>query len=756
MTPRQVGSYRIDRLLGVGGMGEVYLAFDTGRDRYVALKLLPEALSGDEEYLRRFQRESHIAARLREPHVIPIHDYGEIDGQLFIDMRLVDGVDIGALLKTDGPIAPERVVHLLGQVAQALDAAHADHLVHRDIKPSNILVTESDFVYVVDFGIARAIGARQTPLTITGATIGTLHYMAPERFADQAIDGRADVYSLACVLHECLTGAPPFDGKDLPALIYAHLYSSPPRASGLAEGVPTALDAVIARGLAKDPAGRFPSAGLLAAAAREALLTEEPVPAMTQLPAPGWSETSAPAWEIGVTAWQSVEPPPAPEPLPDPEPLADPEPLPDPEPEPAVSRLARPVPDSPTQTVPTDGVDAWGAPLLPEKMLHGTSIDPDVSHLPPDEVVGGQGDSPARGPGAWRLAAILVGVAVLAAAVTLIVTASTKPNTGDPAAATSAGPSASPSLTVPTVAEKITVGGTPSYVQVAPNGQCAYVANPFTHVITVLNTATDQVSGVIKIPQGPPQFVSFSPDSRTAYVSVYATGKNPAHLVVFIDTATKKVTATVSVNNHTPGPLTTSPDGRYLYVPNHNMSMTGFNVNIMDVIDTTTKKLTSTIAVPPNPHWVVFAKSGLVYYVTDHMSTTVTVLNAANNQKVTEIQVGETPHGIAISPDGSRLAITSFSGNEVFVVSTANDKQVATIPVGRNPLEIAYSPDGRYIYTADNEDNEVTVIDAAANRVIGKVSTGKAPTSISLLPNGRQAYVSDESDGTVEVLNLPE
>jgi serine/threonine-protein kinase len=705
-------------------MGEVYLAYDTDRDRYVALKLLPEALSGDEEYLRRFQRESHIAARLREPHVIPIHDHGEIDGQLFIDMRLVDGVDIGALLKADGPIAPERVVHLLGQVAQALDAAHADHLVHRDIKPSNILVTESDFVYVVDFGIARATGARQTPLTVTGATIGTLHYMAPERFADQAIDGRADVYSLACVLHECLTGAPPFDGKDLPALIYAHLYSSPPRASGLAEGVPAALDAVIARGMAKDPAERFPSAGLLAAAAREALLTEEPVPAMTPLPAPGWSETPAPAWEIGDTAWQTVAPPPELEPPPYEDPLPDPEPSP-----------------------------------LPENMLQGTRIDPDLSHLPPDEAVGGQGDSPARGPRVWRLAAILVGVAVLAAAVTLIVTASTKSNSGDSAgtssaAAASAGPSASPSLAVPAVAEKIRVGGTPSYVQVAPNGQFAYVANPFTHVLTVLNTATDQVSGVIKIPQGPPQFVSFSPDSRTAYVSVYTTGKNLVHLVVFVDTATKKATATVSVNNHTPGPSTTSPDGRYLYVPNHNMSMTGANVNIMDVIDTTTKKLTSTVAVPPNPHWVVFAKSGLVYYVTDHMSTTVTVLKAASNQKVTEIQVGETPHSIAISPDGSLLAITSFSGNEVFVVSTATDKQVATIPVGRNPLDIAYSPDGRYIYTADNEDNEVTVIDAAADRVIGEVPTGKAPTSISLLPDGHQAYVSDENDGTVEVLNL--
>ena len=165
-----------------------------------------------------------VAARLREPHVIPIHDFGEIGGQLFIDMRLVDGADIGALLETDGRIAPQRAVHLISQVAQALDAAHADHLVHRDIKPSNILVTSSDFVYVVDFGIARSIGGRQTALTITGATTGTLHYMAPERFAGHDIDGRADVYSLACVLHECLTGAPPFDGQDdLPALMYAHL-----------------------------------------------------------------------------------------------------------------------------------------------------------------------------------------------------------------------------------------------------------------------------------------------------------------------------------------------------------------------------------------------------------------------------------------------------------------------------------------------------------------------------------------------------
>src|ERR1700734_386521 len=260
MIPRQVGHYRLDSLLGSGGMGDVYRAYDTYRDRYVALKLLPEGFSGDQEYLKRFQRESNVAARLTEPHVIPIHDFGELGGQLFSDMRLVEGADIGALIAQHGPIAPRRAVQLIAQVAEALDAAHADHLVHRDIKPTNILVTLSDFVYVVDFGIARLIGGRQTPLTNSGVTIGTLHYMAPERFIGHDIDGRADIYSLACLLHECLTGAPPFGDRELPALMYAQLYYPPPAASGLVEGVPPALDAVIARGMAKDRKDRFQTA----------------------------------------------------------------------------------------------------------------------------------------------------------------------------------------------------------------------------------------------------------------------------------------------------------------------------------------------------------------------------------------------------------------------------------------------------------------------------------------------------------------
>ena len=278
MTGRQFGHYELESLVGVGGMGEVWRATDTRRDRTVALKLLPEALGNDADFINRFRRESHVAARLREPHVVPIHDYGEIDGRLFIDMRLVDGRDLGVILK-DGPIAPARAVALMSQVADALEAAHADGLVHRDIKPSNVLVTANDFVYVVDFGIARSIGSTRTSLTMTGATVGTLDYMAPERFTNQPLDGRVDVYSLACVLAECLTATRPFPGEDLASLLYAHLYTDPPRPSSMVPGIPPALDDVISRGMAKRPEDRYDTPCELVTAARAALDGAGGVPA---------------------------------------------------------------------------------------------------------------------------------------------------------------------------------------------------------------------------------------------------------------------------------------------------------------------------------------------------------------------------------------------------------------------------------------------------------------------------------------------
>ena len=243
----------------------------------------------------------------------------------------------------------------------------------------------------------------------------------------------------------------------------------------------------------------------------------------------------------------------------------------------------------------------------------------------------------------------------------------------------------------------------------------------------MLNTATDRVSGTIKIPQGPPQSLSFLPDSRTAYVSVYNT-RGSVHLVAFIDTATSTVTSTVQVDNITPGPSTTSPDGRDLYVPNHNTVLSGTGHNVIDVIDTATRELVDDIPVPANPHWIVFGTNGR-FYSTDFMSATVTVLNAQNNTIITEIPVGETPHSAALSPDGGHLAVTSFDGNVVFLINTATDKEIRAIPVGANPLGIAYSRDGRYLFTVDNLGNSVTVINTADNLPITNIPTGRAPTS---------------------------
>ncbi len=265
----QFGPYRLRRLLGCGGMGEVYEAHDTVKDRTVALKLMSLQFSADDVFRRRMAREAHTAGRLQEPHIVPIHDYGEIGGQLFIDMRFVEGIDLGALLSRNGALPPPRAVAIVGQIAAALDAAHRAGVIHRDIKPENILITGDDFAYLVDFGIAAA--ATDQHLTKTGAAVGSWSYMAPERFGDHDITYRSDIYALACVLYECLTGTRPYQTRDLSSLMGAHLTRPIPRPSLQRPGVPTAFDEVIARGMAKAPDERYTTAGDLARAARQAL-----------------------------------------------------------------------------------------------------------------------------------------------------------------------------------------------------------------------------------------------------------------------------------------------------------------------------------------------------------------------------------------------------------------------------------------------------------------------------------------------------
>lgn len=275
-----LGPYRIESLLGRGGMGAVYRAFDTRRGRRVALKLLNSDIAQDPGYRERFRRESRLAAQLNSPHVIPIHDFGELDdGQLFIDMRLCDGVDLGRLVEAEGPLEPRRAVEIVSQLAEALGVAHREGLVHRDVKPANAIVESHfgrDFVYLVDFGIVRALdggsATNSLSLTATGALVGTMPYMAPELFgADTAPTPRVDVYALGCLFYEILVGRRAYDASNLGGLIHQHLSVHPAPPSTRRPGIPPTLDGVIGRALHKAPEQRWPDTDTFGLAARNAL-----------------------------------------------------------------------------------------------------------------------------------------------------------------------------------------------------------------------------------------------------------------------------------------------------------------------------------------------------------------------------------------------------------------------------------------------------------------------------------------------------
>ena len=265
----QFGRYYLKRLLG-RGIGDVYEAEDTSEQRIVALKVLPPVFSHDLVFCARVQRQARIVGQLQDPHIVPIDDYGEIDGRQFLEMRLIEGTDLSKLLKRQGALSASRAVAILRQIASALDAAHAMGVLHGDVKPENILITRDDFAYLVDFGIADAAPYKGVARVI-GSAVGTWKYTAPERFTAPAVNQQVDIYALTCVLHECLTGSPPYRADRVGALISAHMMEPIPQPSQLQTAVPSAFDEVIACGMAKDPSERYARAGDLALAAHKAL-----------------------------------------------------------------------------------------------------------------------------------------------------------------------------------------------------------------------------------------------------------------------------------------------------------------------------------------------------------------------------------------------------------------------------------------------------------------------------------------------------
>ena len=268
-----VAGYKVEALIGRGGMGAVYRAEEEGLGRKVALKVIAPELAQDERFRERFLRESRIAASLDHPHVIPIYQAGDEDGLLFLAMRYVEGYDLAKLVAEEGALEPKRALDLLSQVAEALDAAHEKGLVHRDVKPSNVLIAEAagrEHCYLGDFGLTKRTGSL-SGVSVAGEIVGTLEYVAPEQITGDPLDERSDVYSLGCVLYECLTGQSPFPRATDVALLWAHVHEEPTPPSKARPELPKELDTVLARALAKEPGRRYRSAGELIAATRSAL-----------------------------------------------------------------------------------------------------------------------------------------------------------------------------------------------------------------------------------------------------------------------------------------------------------------------------------------------------------------------------------------------------------------------------------------------------------------------------------------------------
>jgi streptogramin lyase/tRNA A-37 threonylcarbamoyl transferase component Bud32 len=273
----ELAGYRIEAILGRGGMGTVYLAEHAKLRRKVALKLLSPELSDDPTFRERFIRESQVAASLDHPNIVPIYEADETDGQLYIAMRHVVGTDLEALISREGALAPEHVISIAHQLAGALDAAHERGLVHRDVKPANVLIAPASgsgplgHLYLSDFGLTKHQETAAGRLTRSGQFVGTVDYMAPEQIEGRPLDGRADVYSLGCVAFQCLTGQPPFRKDGDVAVMYAHLREPPPKATELRPELPKDVDRVIARAMAKRSDDRYPTAGELAGALQDAL-----------------------------------------------------------------------------------------------------------------------------------------------------------------------------------------------------------------------------------------------------------------------------------------------------------------------------------------------------------------------------------------------------------------------------------------------------------------------------------------------------
>lgn len=646
------GRYLLIEQLGRGGMGEVWRAHDTAIDRTVALKMLLPHFAQDKTFEQRFRREARAAARLDDPHVVPIHDVGEIDGRLYVTMRLINGQDLQTMLDT-GPLEPQRAVAIIEQVAKALGAAHKAGLVHRDIKPSNVLVTEDDFAYLIDFGIARVAG--ETALTNTGTTIGTWSYMAPERFSTGDTKPSSDIYALTCVLYQCLTGEPPFPANTLEQIVVAHMVTPPPQASVQRPTIPSTLDNVIATGLAKDPAHRYATTGELAAAARDAITT--PIPRRRATPPP---------------------PPPPPQPPPQPN-----RPAPGPT---GPATVARPWPVA-------------GGPAHPR--TPPPFAPPPQPFAPPPPPA-----SPATGaaPG-WRRKAVLAPAAVLAVLLIAVAIIVLIPDDRDSGSKTTS-PS-SPSVASPTRAPVILDGPPVALPFTGFSGPYGVAVNS-TGTVYVVDVNNKRV---VSLPAGSTSqtVLPFTGLNGPEGAAVDSSGA-----LYIADTYNKRVlklaagaaSPDVLPFNGLDSPTDVAVDSA------RNVYVTDFKINKVFKLEAGTSNQTVLPFTGINtPEGVAVDSNGTVF-ICDYGNNRLLKLAAGStNQTVLPFNGLYDPEGVAVDTDGT-LYVTDGGNNRVLRLAPGSSEQTVLPFSGlNNPTGVAVDSSGS-VYLTDYYNNRVLKLQA--------------------------------------------
>ncbi len=813
----QIAGYRLEEQIGSGGMAVVHRALDIRLDRHVALKILAPELARDQGFRQRFIRESRAAAAVDHPNIIPIFEAGEASGVLFIAMRYVQGRDVRTLIEREGTLPAPHVAHIIAQMASALDAAHARGLVHRDVKPANMLLDEAagsgqrDHIYLSDFGLSKQSLAA-ADLTSAGQFLGTLDYVAPEQIEGRPVDGRADLYSLACAAFEMLSGAPPFNRDQRMAVLWAQLSEPPPHLSARRPDLPPVVDEVMAKALAKSPVDRYAKCMDLAVALRAAFglapdgaaaprARPAPPPARVTPPRPSRpaTEVATPAPAAGAAQPSGADAVPGPGSAgmgPD-----EPRPQRGPATEAAGFQQGRPAgPGKAGTGAPAragQATDAGtGAPAGAGQATDAgapTGAFRPASPGPPHQPFAGTAGPPPPGRPWIRSRGVLVvacaAVVGLAGAAFAIHAAGGKGKPGRQAVALAAPGCSTATATAQPLARvhraMRALDGKPYAVAMTPNGQWTFVTLGQS-VAMLRNSGSLAPSLVRTISSLPGNGEAITSDGRYLAVAI-----GSGALVLDVSRAQKGSPAAVIGKLFSPGGHTgnaaqvaISPDDRFVFVTLMNQNrLAVFNLQTALTKGFNLPDFVGFLPLGVKPVGMRVSSNGRWLYVTSEMRSTstqqgtLTVLDLRKAETkpassvVATVNAGCSPVSVIDSADGSVVWVTARASDEVLAFSgpkLLSDPQhalIARVGVGAAPIGLTFVKNEKRIVVANSNSpavqgatSNLTVIDTAAAlggrpALLGVVQSGDLPRQFAVAPDGRTLLVTNSNSRQLEAVN---